>query len=181
MLLKTIFIDLLSFLYYTLYNGGQVHSEFFLFSFSQKMKKSRLSKNAECVKIKRELENLVRDSKYEYQSASTHEKEAFQVDLGLQPKSVPTNVILKGNEVLDVSGTYRRGSPNVKIFEKTTALKYSRTSSASSHPDISNELNSKDQTTESSSLNVVMKGESVLKNKKLIKKEDEEIREPLEV
>ena len=74
------------------------------------MNRFSLAANSESLKIKKELEALMKGSKEEYHNASTSEREAFHADMGLQPKLVPENIVLKGKEVLEVSGSQRRGS-----------------------------------------------------------------------
>ena len=86
------------------------------------MKKAKFANNQEMIKVRKELENLAKDSKKEYRNASTTEKEAFQQGLGLQKKVVPDQLFSKGKEVLEVSGKYRRGSGN-KTVSKDAKLK----------------------------------------------------------
>ena len=74
------------------------------------MNRFNLASNNESLKIKKELEALMKGSKEEYHNASTSEREAFHADMGLHPKLVPENIVLKGKEVLEVSGSQRRGS-----------------------------------------------------------------------
>ena len=123
------------------------------------MKKLRLPNSNESAKIKKELENIMKDSKEEYHSASKSEKEAYQADMGLQPKVISENIIRKGKEVLDISGHRRRGS-SAKIKGKTNSARNLDARSSLSSIQDGIEFNEMEDIT---SLDVMMKGHSVFK------------------
>ena len=126
--------------------------------------------NAESVKIKKELEGLMKGSKEEYRNATTPEKEALQADLGLQPKTIPASIVLKGKEVLNVSGKQRRGSSGKSAGKRNTSRSVAALSSTDvDRKDGQKEVGSNVADIERKgvvTLNVVMKGESALRPEK---------------
>eukprot|EP00795_Rhopilema_esculentum_P011483 gene11483-21699_t len=127
------------------------------------MKKAKFANNQEMIKVRKELENLAKDSKKEYRNASTTEKEAFQQGLGLQKKVVPDQLFSKGKEVLEVSGKYRRGSGN-KTVSKDVKLKEDNLRGTEQSSYVQN-LVENDTFLEEGEIrpSVVMKGRGVLK------------------
>ena len=134
------------------------------------MSKSMFTSNAESVKIKKELKGLMKGSKEEYRNATTPEKEALQADLGLQPKTIPASIVLKGKEVLNVSGKQRRGSSGKSAGKRNTSRSVAALSSTDvDRKDGQKEVGSTVADIERKgvvTLNVVMKGESALRPEK---------------
>lgn len=124
------------------------------------MKKAHFLSYSESVKAKKELENLMKGSKEEYRNASSREKKSLQQIMGLQSKPTNANIVMKGREVLDVSGRQRRGSSgksgNKSIISRASVL----SPILSDGNEDWNEVYSKN---ESHNLDVLMKGQAVLK------------------
>ena len=131
------------------------------------MSRLRLPSKDESAKIKKELENLMKGSREEYRNASVSEREAFQADLGLQPKVIPENILRKGKAVLDVSGSQRKVSSRKNNGKTSLARKSGPAFSSFSerndslYGDLSCDESSEEQ--ECASLDVMMKGQSVFK------------------
>ena len=138
------------------------------------MKKSDFGITIEALKIKKELECIAKTSKDEYKSAKGEEKEAIQLDLGLQTKQISDQLVRKGKEVLGVSGKQRRGSSTKSSADKRKNRTKAAGDVRSKVADAALDVKGENYERTNDSLNVVMKGQSLKKSDRKLVQDDQE-------
>eukprot|EP00794_Sanderia_malayensis_P018055 gene18055-19864_t len=133
------------------------------------MKNSSFRNPSKSLSIKNELEELVKSSKLEYQDASNSAKERLRSGTKSTAQNVSQRVHMKGKEILRVVGTERQSSSRARaLVDRQKALKEKKREEVEEGEVISHH----EKTAEHQDLNVIMKGEALIKRDEPVKETD---------